>query len=302
MDRAAGTQPTLKRDALRIQEAIELLVHHWNEQPELGWLAEHVGLSEFHLQRLFTRWVGISPKRFLQYLTKEAARSRLLAAESLLETALACGLSGTARLHDLFLRYEGLTPGEFKAAAAGLTVHAGQVDTPFGQAVAIWAPRGLNRLEFCDSEQAVERELEQARTDFSDSRWAPLTSEQQQRLANAFLPRPMADQLSLCVTGTPFQLKVWEALLAIPAGRHVSYESLSSAVQAPSREALTRSVSENALGWLIPCHRIIHESGLIGAARWGTGRKLSMQGWEAHRQLDTNEAIRAGLQRPQIDA
>lgn len=294
MDRTANAQPGLKRDALRVQDAIDLLVHHWNEQPELGWLAENVGLSEFHLQRLFTRWVGISPKRFIQYLTKEAARRRLLAADSLLETALSCGLSGTARLHDLFLRYEGLTPGEFKVTAAGLTVHAGQVDTPFGRAIAIWAPRGLNRLEFCDSDQAAEHVLEQARTDFSDSRWAPLTFEQKQSLANAFQSRPKADQLSLCVTGTPFQLKVWEALLAIPAGRHVSYQSLANAVQAPSPEAVMQSVSENALGWLIPCHRVIKETGLIGSARWGTGRKLAMQGWESWQQGDTEEVIGTG--------
>lgn len=295
MEPTSDKKPLQHRDAQRIREAIELLLHHWVEQPELGWLAEHVGLSEFHLQRLFTRWVGISPKRFVQYLTKEAARSRLMTADSLLDTALACGLSGTARLHDLFLRYEGLTPGEFKTAAAGLTVHAGQIDTPFGSAVAVWAPRGLNRLEFCDSDQDATQVLEQARSDFQDSLWSALTAEQRARLANAFQAKPEADRLTLCVTGTAFQLKVWEGLLAIPMGRHVGYQDLANALQAPSTEDLAQSVSDNALGWLIPCHRVIRESGLPGTARWGTGRKLAMQGWEAHREsLRTEEASQVG--------
>lgn len=264
-----------------VHRALLLLAEHWREQPDLDWLAGRIGLSEFHLQRLFTRRVGISPKRYLQFLTREAARASLADARSLLETAHACGLSGTARLHDLFIRYEGLTPGEFKQAAAGLSLAEGEVDTPFGPAYAVWAPRGINRLEFFADAQGLGRLKDAARRDFAQAGWQPLSPAQRHGLANAFTPRPAVGSLPLWVSGSAFQLKVWEALLAVPPGQCVSYRGLAEAVGSRSTAAVGNAAAANALAWLIPCHRLMREDGLVGRARWGEARKKSMLAWES---------------------
>ncbi|RFA30976.1 hypothetical protein CAI21_03100 [Alkalilimnicola ehrlichii] len=257
------------RDGERIKRALEFLIEHWAEQPDLARLASRLGLSEWHLQRLFTRWVGISPKRFVQYLTKEYAALRLRDADSLLDAALACGLSGTGRLHDLFIRYEGMSPGEFKASAAGATLHVGSIESPFGSAFALWAPRGLHRLEFYDTQAEYDRHLNNAKAAFPEALWQPLKREHREQLANAFRPKPAPDCLSVCVTGTVFQLKVWEALLAIPPGKLVTYSGLARALGVRSSVALGNAVSANALAWLVPCHRVICANGLPGRFRWG---------------------------------
>lgn len=269
-------------EAARVRQALLLLAEHWREQPGLDWLAARLGVSEFHLQRQFTRRVGISPKRYVQCLTRAAARAHLADAGSLLETSLACGLSGTARLHDLFVRYEGMTPGEFSHAAAGLVLEEGEIDTPFGSAYVVWAPRGLNRLEFFAGPLERARLRQAARIDFTGAVWQPLTAAASRRLANAFVPHPAADRLPLWVGGTVFQLKVWEALLAIPPGRNVSYRGLAAALGADVDET-TAAVRANALGWLIPCHRVILENGFPGPARWGESRKRAMLTWESGR-------------------
>lgn len=274
------------RDARRIHRALLLLAEHWREQPGLDWLADRVGLSGFHLQRLFTRRVGISPKRYVQCLTRAAARDALADARSLLDTAHECGLSGTARLHDLFVRYEGMTPGDFKQAAAGLTLREGELDTPFGPAYAVWAPLGLNRLEFHADADALARLRQTARIDFAGAEWQALTTDDRQRLANAFAPQPVEDRLPLWVSGSAFQLKVWEALLAIPPGRCVSYGGLAEALGTPSTAAVGNAVAANALAWLIPCHRVICEDGRLGRARWGEARKRGMLAWETGRAVD----------------
>ncbi len=278
------------RDARRIQLALELLTEHWREQPDLDWLAARVGLSAYYLQRVFTRRVGVSPKRFVQHLTRDAARASLADARSLLETAHHCGLSGTARLHDLFIRYEGMTPGEFKRYAAGLTMHDGEIDTPFGRAYVIWGPRGLSRLEFFDVPNALMALRHVARVDFPDAHWLPVSDEQLNRLANAFISRPRPDNLPLCVAGSTLQLKVWEALLAIPSGRTVTYHGLADAIAHSSEEEVGAAIAGNALAWLIPCHRVIQENGLMGMARWGEHRKRCMLAWEGAQ----SESLSAG--------
>jgi AraC family transcriptional regulator of adaptative response/methylated-DNA-[protein]-cysteine methyltransferase len=280
---------TDSRNFDRIAKALALLTEHWREQPSLTWVAEEVGLSEFHLQRLFSRWVGVSPKRFVQYLTKESARSHLADAASLLEAAHACGLSGSARLHDLFVRYEGMTPGEFKAAVQGQPMTWGEVETPFGQAIAVFAPRGLHRLEFIDTAAAGAALLAELQHRYPDALWQPAQARQLDAVAKAF---PGADvpteknvgegsALSICVSGSAFQLKVWEALLAIPAGQSVSYGNLAQAIGHPgAARALGNAVGANAVAWLIPCHRVICESGVVGRFRWGSERKRAILGWE----------------------
>lgn len=281
---AAIVKTDPSRDFARISEAVELLSVHWRQQPSLAWVAERIGLSEFHLQRLFTRWAGVSPKRFVQFITKEAARAHLDDAASLLDAALACGLSGEARLHDLFVRYEGMTPGEFKAAVRGQPMYWGEVDTPFGSALAVFAPRGLHRLEFIADAGEREALLAELRRAYPEAVWQPAPNDRLAPLAAAFLaPRGSAERsvLSLCVSGSVFQLKVWEALLAVPPGRMVSYGSLAEALDRPgAARAVGNAVAANAVAWLIPCHRVIRESGVVGHYRWGRQRKLAILGWE----------------------
>ena len=177
------------RDFERIGRAIVLLAEHWREQPSLGWIAAEVGLSEFHLQRLFSRWAGVSPKRFVQFLTKEAARACLVEASSLLDASLACGLSGSSRLHDLFVRYEGMSPGEFKAAVAGRPMAWGEVETPFGNALAIFAPRGLHRLDFFAGVVQRDALLADAHAAYPEACWARCAAERLRPLQEAFRRR-----------------------------------------------------------------------------------------------------------------
>ena len=276
----------------RIAKALGLLTEHWQEQPSLAWVAREVGLSEFHLQRLFSRWVGLSPKRFLQFLTKESAREHLADAASLLEASHACGLSGSARLHDLFVRYEGMTPGEFKAAVRGQSMTWGEVATPFGKALAVFAPRGLHRLEFVSGVAERDAHLEALQAQYPEALWQAATSEQLLPVDRAFqAPLALGDvspaareegsALALCVSGSAFQLKVWEALLAIPPGQSVSYGNLAAALGHPrAARALGNAVGANAVAWLIPCHRVICESGVVGRFRWGSERKRAILGWE----------------------
>ncbi|RTL53027.1 MAG: methylated-DNA--[protein]-cysteine S-methyltransferase [Rhodocyclaceae bacterium] len=297
---AATTQAA--RDFERIARVLDILSLHWREQPSLAWVAAEAGLSEFHLQRLFSHWVGVSPKRFVQYITKEAARSYLADAASLLDAALACGLSGSARLHDLFVRYEGMTPGDFKASLRGRPMTWGEVATPFGSALAVFAPRGLHRLEFFAD--AAERDclLGEWRKTYPQAQWQAAEQAQLRLLAQAFLPdrSPAAasnvssgdkhegSTLALCVTGSDFQLKVWEALMAIPQGKTVSYGGLAQAIGHPgAARAVGNAVAANTVAWLIPCHRVIRETGMLGHYRWRPERKRAMLGWE-----------QAGLPRP----
>lgn len=280
----------------RIARAIGLLTAHWREQPELPWVAEQVGLSEFHLQRLFSRWVGVSPKRFVQFLTKEAARRHLADAATLIDAALACGLSGSARLHDLFVRYEGMTPGDFKASVQGQPMDWGDIDTPFGRALAVFAPRGLHRLEFAADDDQRDRMLGQLQSTYPDARWQKADVLRLATVERAF-QIPLSTKsfavtegsvLSLCVSGSVFQLKVWEALLAVPPGKAVSYGGLANALGFPdAARAVGRAVGANAIAWLIPCHRVIRETGAAGPFRWGSDRKRAMLGWERAKTQDS---------------
>ena len=278
------------RDFERIGRAVALLSAHWCEQPSLAWVAEQIGLSEFHLQRLFSRWVGVSPKRFVQFITREAARSYLADAAPLLDTALACGLSGSARLHDLFVRYEGMSPGEFKSAVAGQPMAWGEIDTPFGRALAVFAPRGLHRLEFIADASHRDALLETLQASYPEARWQPCDAARLASLKVAFAVAESGNRegagspLALCVAGSDFQLKVWEALLAVPLGQSVSYGGLASALGMPgAARAVGNAVAANVVAMLIPCHRVIRETGVVGHFRWGSERKLAMLGWERAR-------------------
>jgi len=288
------TTEQLCEDYRRVERAIQFLEHNARRQPSLEETAAHLGLSEFHFQRLFTRWVGISPKRFLQFLTKERAKSLLDRSASLLETAYATGLSGPGRLHDLFVTYEAVTPGEYKRRGLGVEIRYGVHPTPFGVALTAATERGVCGLIFLnagdDSPQAALQDLRRRwpRADLLEdaARTAPLASQifaLEGEDEAAATPEPLHVHLS----GTAFQLQVWEALLRIPSGRVVSYEDLAAHIGKPTAaRAVGNAVGANPLPVLIPCHRVVRRLGELGGYHYGTTRKLALLGWEMARAGD----------------
>lgn len=269
-------------DYARIEKAIGYLTGNYRSQPNLKAVARHVGLSEFHLQRLFRRFAGISPKRFVQYLTAGHARALLAGDRNVLEASDAAGLSGAGRLHDLMVNLHAATPGEIRARGAGLDIHYGFHDTPFGDCLLAITGRGVCALRFVDSGargtalKAVHAEWPRATLKPS----APLTRATAKRIFTGKGQRP----IDLYVAGTNFQVKVWEALLRLPRGRVATYETMARAAGRPRAvRATANAVAHNPVGWLIPCHRVIRKTGLLGGYRWGESRKRAMLAWEAAR-------------------
>ncbi len=275
-----------KSDYSKVEHAIRYLSEHRAVQPGLEEVAAEVGLSAFHFQRLFQRWAGVSPKRFLQFLTVEAAKARLAEARSLLDVSHAVGLSGPGRLHDLFLRLERMTPGEYKAQAAGLTVHWGVEDTPFGPALFSTlegkGDRGLCGLAFLQ-EDTPEAAFEELRGRWPGARLeaSPLRI---RAVAEALRGRMLgreAEPLGVVLKGTPFQLRTWEALLRIPAGGVLAYQDVAALSGAPRAvRAVGTALGQNPIAWLIPCHRVLQATGAVGNYHWGTPRKQAILGYE----------------------
>lgn len=272
----------------RIGQAIHWLVDHYQEQPSLARVAEEVGLSEYHFQRLFSDWAGVSPKKFLQYLTLSHAKKRLAACDSVLDAAYDAGLSGPSRLHDLFVAHEAVTPGEWKSMGEGLTVRYGWHDSPFGDCIMVATERGVCGLGFAlpEGRAATEADLlagwGQARLVKDAAATAP-------HAALAF--GQGGGTLRLVLRGTPFQLKVWEALMRIPAGAVVSYERLAQHIGKPSAaRAVAGAVALNPVSWLVPCHRVIRGTGAITGYRWGPARKRAILAWEAARDESAGAA------------
>ena len=269
------------RDYERVARAIEFLRRNAASQPDLTAVARHLHLSEHHFQRLFTRWAGVSPKRFVQYLTVEHAKSRLAATSGVLDLAGAVGLSGPGRLHDLFVTLEAMSPGEYKVGGAGLAIRYGVHESPFGAALVAVTARGVCGLQFVDG---VGDGIERLRRDWpgAELRQDPDgTAPVSERLF-----RPLSSQpgrpLALLVKGSNFQVKVWRALLELPFGSLATYGRVAGRIGAPgSARAVGTAIGSNPVAWLIPCHRVIRESGALGGYRWGTGRKAAMLGWEA---------------------
>jgi AraC family transcriptional regulator, regulatory protein of adaptative response / methylated-DNA-[protein]-cysteine methyltransferase len=272
-------------DYSRVEIVIKYLEDHANEQPGLQELARHCGLSEFHLQRLFRRWAGVTPKDFLQCLTLSRAKELLAESHSLLETSLELGLSGPSRLHDLFLGLEAMTPGEFKRGGEGLSVRWGVHETPFGDALFAVTARGLCGLRFVEAGRPNDAVTElQARWPGSafaeDARQTePFAREVVSRMQGA-----AARPLPLLMIGSPFQVRVWQALLAIPEGKLSSYADLARlAGAANASRAVGSALAANPIGYLIPCHRVIRSTGAIGDYRWGCIRKRALLGVEGAR-------------------
>jgi AraC family transcriptional regulator, regulatory protein of adaptative response / methylated-DNA-[protein]-cysteine methyltransferase len=272
----------LSTDYQLVEHALHYLADNYQHQPELQEIAASVGYSEFHFQRLFSRWVGISPKRFLQFLTKEHARQLLDGASSVLDASYQSGLSGTGRLHDLFVACEAVTPGEYKNRGEGLTVAYAFHATPFGECLLAVTGRGICGLSFVSSggRQELLADLRK-RWSRADLHLDPFVTEPV--LAQIFpsTASPAEQPLRLFLNGTNFQIKVWEALLRIPAGQVVAYEDIATFIGMPTAaRAVSRAVAANPIAYIIPCHRVIRKMGVLGGYRWGVERKQAILGWE----------------------
>jgi AraC family transcriptional regulator of adaptative response/methylated-DNA-[protein]-cysteine methyltransferase len=271
-------------DYARIERAIRYLEENYRRQPDLKELARGAGLSEFHFQRLFRRWAGISPKRFVQYLTAGHAVRLLRESRSNLDTAHEAGLSGGGRLHDLLVNFHAVTPGELKRDGAGLTLQYGFHPSPFGECLIALTARGICHLGFVPPEGKLAALAELA------AEWPRARLEEAPRATAPIARRLFArgngrsPEIGLHVPGTNFQIKVWEALLRIPPGRVVSYEDLPRHIPAPRAvRAVANAVAHNPVAWLIPCHRVIRKSGALGGYRWGETRKKALLAWETAR-------------------
>ncbi len=269
-------------DYQRIEEAIRFLEKHAIAQPSLDEVAEYVGLSPFHFQRLFKRWAGVSPKRFLQYLTVESARQLLRDSASVLDVSYEVGMSGPGRLHDLFVSIDAVTPGEFKSAGVNLELRYAFHDTPFGTCLVAESPRGISHLGFVDGDNRTQA-LAELRQNWREASIAEHFDAGRRAIRQAFSPADCAGQppIKVLLKGTNFQVKVWEALLKIPEGAAVSYGALAEAVGRPGADrAVGTAVGRNPIAYLIPCHRVLRSNGTVGGYRWGTARKKAMLGYE----------------------
>lgn len=269
-------------DYARIEKAIRYLDANFRKQPSLSEIAAQVHLSEYHFQRLFRRWAGVTPKRFLQYLTAEYSRRLLRESRSVLEVSDASGLSSAGRLHDLLVGLHAVTPGELKTQGADLVIRYGFHPSPFGECLLAITRRGVCALEFVE---AGGRAVAFARL---KTQWMGATLRLQPRAtrpmaARIFVaPHTAADRSDLFIQGSNFQVKVWEALLRIPPGHVVAYEDIAARIEAPTAtRAVASAIARNPIAFLIPCHRVIRKTGAFGEYRWGSARKMALLGWEA---------------------
>jgi AraC family transcriptional regulator of adaptative response/methylated-DNA-[protein]-cysteine methyltransferase len=265
----------------RIAEAINFIKLNFKEQPNLDEVAEKVNLSPFHFQRLFTDWAGISPKKFLQYLSLDYAKGILKNNQAtLFDTAFETGLSGTGRLHDLFINIEGMTPAEYKNGGKALAINYSFAESPFGNIIVASTPKGICYMAFADDRDGAFNQLQ---GQFPNAQYTQMVDVAQQDAL--FIFKKDWSQLSnikLHLKGTNFQLKVWETLLNIPMGELSTYSSVAKAIHQPgASRAVGSAVGDNPVAFLIPCHRVIKSTGEIGQYHWGATRKTAMIGWEA---------------------
>ncbi len=265
----------------RVADAIAYLQQNLKSQPTLDEVAERVCLSPFHFQRLFVEWAGVSPKKFLQYISLQHAR-RLLANPSatLFDVAHETGLSGTSRLHDLFIGIEGMTPGEYKNGGERLTINYHFAASPFGTILVASTAKGVCYLGFADDQLAALGELRQQ---LPKAQYQQRADDLQQNALSVFTRDwSCLPQIKLHLKGTDFQLRVWETLLKTPAGRLTTYGSIARHInQARASRAVGSAVGSNPVAFLIPCHRVIRSSGAFGQYHWGSVRKTAMIGWES---------------------
>lgn len=272
----------------RVAEAISYIQENFKSQPNLDSVAEKINLSPFHFQRLFKEWAGVTPKKFLQYISVSHAKSILNTNQkNLLETADDIGLSGTGRLHDLFVNIEGMTPGDFKNGGENLVINYSYANSKFGQILTAATSKGLCYMGFSDENETAFNELKsrfpkaifQKKTDDFQKNGAAVFGEDWSRL----------DKVKLHLKGTAFQLKVWEALLKIPSGKLSTYGEIANQIDKPkAARAVGTAIGSNPIAFLIPCHRVIQSSGVFGGYMWGPNRKAAIIGYEAA-QIDNQD-------------
>ncbi len=263
-----------------VARTLEWVAAHRSDQPDLERLSKEMGLSPHHLQRTFQDWAGVSPKQFLKSLTRQAARHRLIEGYSVLDAALDSGLSGPGRLHDLMVTTEALSPGEIRTLGKGVEIRYGSGQTLFGEALIAWTERGINFLAF------TEYSGLNIAVNYLKKQWISADFQSDQSGADQLLGQVFSDTgdqaIKLWLKGSPFQLKVWEALMAIPDGAHASYGQIASRIGHPSASrAVGTAIGNNPIAWIIPCHRVIRQLGELGGYRWGEITKQAMIGFEA---------------------
>ncbi len=267
----------------RIEQAIKFLEENFQRQPELDEVAEKVHLSPFHFQRIFTDWAGISPKRFLQFLTVDFLKSKLQESRNIVEAAGSAGLSSQSRVYDLFTTLEAVTPQEYKLKGSGIRIEYGFHETPFGSCLLGVTERGICWLSFTPIDKEPKSEMEKMK-----EHWHNSVFHQDQDLTMALIEKifgiegnkPLS-KIHLLVKGTNFQVKVWEALLRLPMGSVTTYQNIAERIQNPKAvQAVGSAVGFNHIAYLIPCHRVIRKNGILGEYRWSAARKKSIIGWE----------------------
>jgi len=264
----------------RITKAIEYIQSNFQKQPSLDEIAEHVHLSPFHFQRIFTEWAGTSPKKFLQYISVEHAKKLLKNQNlSISETSDETGFSSTSRLHDLFVKIEGMTPVEFKNGGKNLSINYSFFQSPFGKIIIAATQKGICFLAFTDDEINGFSDLE---ANFPNAKFTISTDTFQERAIAVFNTiSAEKESIHLHIQGTEFQLKVWESLLKIPSGELSTYGNIASSIGNPNASrAVGTAIGSNPVAFLIPCHRVIQSTGTFGGYMWGKTRKTAIIGWE----------------------
>lgn len=288
-EKPALSSPEQHRHYALVARAIEYLIAHARQQPSLSELAAAMHLSEYHLQRLFSAWAGISPKRFLQYLKKEHALAALRRSQDVLNATLTSGLSSPGRLHDLMVSCEAMTPGEIRALGRNLQIGYGIAPSWFGPTLIGWTARGICHLAFCDEADGADltARLHELQADWPSASFQRDQTQAANYASQIFAAQPQQGPLHLVLKGTNFQLKVWEALLSTRPAELLSYTQIATLAGSPrAQRAVGSALAANRIGFLVPCHRVIRESGEIGQFRWGNTRKRALQAWESAQRPD----------------
>ncbi len=275
---------TAARDYDYVRRALRFLSERWQEQPDLDRLAAHLGLSQTHCQKLFKRWCGLSPKEFVQAVTLDHARRMLEGSSSVLSTAHDVGLSGGGRLHDLFVTHEAMTPGDARRRGEGLEMAYGFHPTPFGTALAAMTPRGLAALAFIDEDkgQSGDDILTELKSRWPRAEWRHAPEASAATVSAIFATTSHKREIRLVLIGTDWEVRVWRALLDIPAGRAVSYVDVARHVcSGRAARAVGAAVGKNPISFVVPCHRVLRADGGLGGYHWGLTRKRAILGWEA---------------------
>lgn len=275
-------------DYALVRRAIHFLSEHWTDQPSLETLAEHLGLSPAHCQRLFKRWCGLSPKEFVQSITVDHARSLLSGSASVLETAYEVGLSGAGRLHDLFVSHEAMTPGDYKRRGEGIEIAYGFHSSPFGEALLMATDRGVAGLAFVDEDKGQTRAeaLDDMIRRWPRANYVEAPARTAPHARQIFSPHEWRREqpVRLVMIGSDFDVRVWETLLKIPMGRAVSYADIARHLGQPNASrAVGTAVGRNPISFVVPCHRVLRGDGSLGGYHWGLTRKRALIGWETGR-------------------